>query len=377
MLGDQRHVRGGMFSESVHRVVWFKMLDLKSAAVVTILEEAPSLDEDWTRVSAFEVILRICEPDPKAFTLTLPLCKSKDESLRSISVSALSNLSDSSSDSIDLFGKFLQDPAPVVQWAAMDALAERHGRAAKYVPEIMKLLDSKEVVRFAVSNHFAWPEEVSWRAAKLLGEIGQEAELVLPKLKAIAGPESPKNVRVWSAFAICQVSKTRPTKYLRLLGDLLLDDMQKDFTMSDTVEAITLLGTKAVSLVPVLEQAKAHADSTVRLSLVDAFYAVDPGSALKRSLPLIDDENRRVASSVIRNLSERQILDRKFVAACARVVARCDGFSDEAAVAAVSALSKLGPRARSAIPALEELSRQPEITESLKRDVEEALAKLR
>ncbi len=130
-------------------------------------------------------------------------------------------------------------------------------------------------------------------------------------------------------------------------------------------------------LIDSLELAKKHKSAQIRWGLVDAFFAVDPDSAVSRCLPLMEDENELVAETVIEAFSKRGISESRVIAAYIRALGNHDGNFDQPANAAVEALAKLGAAAREAVPALQRLAHEPNISDTLKDSVADALRRLR
>ena len=87
------------------------------------------------------------------------------------------------------------------------------------------------------------------------------------------------------------------------MGQLMLDDMESEWVHNDAPDAIAQLGPFARPLLDSLERAKKHKSAQIRWGLVDAFFAIDPDSAVTRCLPLIEDEDELVAETVIETLS--------------------------------------------------------------------------
>ena len=374
LLDDDRtvveHIMG---RETVSECARRKLLDLPPTAAVSILMVVSELETDRARAEAFEAVSRIGRPDRRAYEKTLPFCTNDDVYLRSRAISALDAVADHTNESVLQFGKLLLDPEPMVKWVVLDALDKRSERIGPVIPEVIQLLDDDSDVYVAVSRDFMLPEKLRGRVARLLAKIGRDASDAMPKLKSLTGPGNNKNVRIWSATAICKIAEPPPPEALDLLGQLLLDDMDHEFVQNDAPEAIAKHGPSARGLLDSLERAKKHASAQIRWGLVDAFFAIDPDSALSRSLPLMDDVDELVAQAVIEALSARAISEPRVVAAYARALRNHDGLFDQPASAAVHALSKLGPEARAAVPALQLLSQDPSISDTLKEEVDAAL----
>lgn len=378
LLNDERTVvEHIMDRETVSERAWFKMLDLPPTAATSILKELPKLKTDHTRARALEAVSRIGEPDRRAYELILPFCANDDVYLRSRAISALDAVAGHTDESVLKFGKLLLDPDPMVKWTVLNALDERSKRIGPVIPEVIKLLDDDSDVYIAISRDFMLPEKLRGRAARLLAKTGPDASDAMPKLKSLVGPDYNKNVRIWSATAICRIAESPPPDMLNLLGQLLLDDMDHDFVQNDAPEAIALLGPSARPLLDSLERAKKHASAQIRWGLVDAFFAIDPDSAVSRCLPLMEDEDELVGETVIEEFSSRRISEPRVIAAYIRALYKHDGIFDQPASSAVHALTKLGSDATAAVPALKLLAKDPSISDTLKENVDLALERIR
>jgi HEAT repeat protein len=377
LLNDERAVvEHIMLRETIGERAWFKLLELPSTLTEAILETVPSL-KTYARGQAFEVVSQIGKPNPRAYDVILPYCDDIDVYVRSRAISALSAVADDSDDSIKQFGNLLLDSDPMVKWTVLDALDERHQRIADVLPEVIKLLDDDSDVHIAISNHFFQPEKLRARVARLLAKIGPKASDALANLKVLTGPEYDKNVRIWSATAICRISDAPSQEYLDLLGQLMLDDMEDEFVQNDAPDAITQLGLFARPLLDSLERAKKHKSAQIRWELVDTFFAVDPDSAVSRCLPLMEDEDDSVAETVIDAFSKRGISEPRVTAAYIRALGNHEGTFDQPASSAVDALAKLGSDSREAVPALQELAKTPNISDHLKKEIADALKRIR
>lgn len=378
LLNDERtvveHIMG---RETVSERSWFKLLDLPPSVVTSILEELPNLATEGARAKALEAVSRIGKPDRRAYELILPLCAEDDVYLRSRAISALDAVADHSEESVLKFEKLLLDPDPMVKWTVLDALDKRLKLIKPVLPEVIKLLDDDSDVYIAVSNDFTLPEKLRGRVARLLARIGSDASAAIPKLKILVGPDHNKNVRIWSAAAICSISETSPPEVMELLGQFLLDDMDRDFVPNDATKAIAQLGLRASGLIDSLERAKKHASAQIRWGLVDAFFATVPDTAVSRCISLMEDEEELVVETVIEAFSSRGISEPRVIAAYIRALERHDGVFDQPARSAVNALAQLGSDAAAAIPALESLAKDPGISETFKEDVDLALKRIR
>jgi HEAT repeat protein len=371
LLNDERTVVDhGLFGrETVRDRAWFKLQEADSTAVVSIVRRIPELKSDYARALAFEAISQIGARDATAYSKILEYCKHEDVYLRSRAIDALSAVGDDSISTVNHFGEFLNDPHPMVRWTVLDALDARRDRIDSLIPAIVKLLDDDSDVHIAVSNHFAIPEKLQGHAARLLVKLGPDAAEALPKLRQLMDPQYDTNVRIWAAAATCAISDTPPRDTLELLGRLLLSEFEDEDADNDATQAIEELGALAAPLLDEMERAKKHRSNSIRWGLPDAFFAVDPQSAVRRVLPMIDDDDEFMARSAIEALSARGISDPAVIDAYIRSLGRHDDFLEQPASSAVDALTKLGPAAQKAIPALRKLFDDPEISDTLREHV--------
>ena len=378
LLNDERTCKEHLMGrETVRERAWFRMLDLQPTSVQVILTQVANLKSTRARGLALEVIAQIGKIDRNAFLQILDYCHDDDVYVRSRAVSALNSVGDDSSTTVEQFGKLLTDSDPMVRSTVLDALEKRHEHLSVLIPAIIELLDDDSVIYIAISNHAARPEKLRGHAARLLAKIGPDAVKALPKLKALTEATNATNVRVWAATAICKITDPPPPVTLQLLGDLLLVDMDREFVQNDAPKAIAELGKMAAPLLEHLERAKKHSAAQIRWGLVDAFFALDPPSAVRRVLPMMDDKEELVAETVITAFSSRGISERVVIDAYILALGNHDGSFDQPASSAVDALAKLGAAARLALPALERLSLEPDISDSLRKDVTLALARIR
>ena len=120
-----------------------------------------------------------------------------------------------------------------------------------------------------------------------------------------------------------------------------------------------------------------HKSAQIRWELVDALFAVDPDSAVSRCLPLMEDEDDSVAETVIDAFSKRGISEPRVTAAYIRALGNYEGTFDQPASSAVDALAKLGSDSREAVPAFQELAKAPNISDHLKKEIADALRRIR
>jgi HEAT repeat protein len=375
LLNDDRTVKdhGLIGRETVRDRAWFKLREAETTAVVSIIRRIPELKSDRARGEAFEVISRIGARDAAAYSQILGYCKDEDVYVRSRAIRALSAVGDDSITTVNQFGEFLNDSNPSVRWAVLDALSERKDRIDSLIPAIVKLLDDDSDVHIAVSNHFAIPEKLQGHAARLLVRLGPAAAEALPKLRQLMDPQYDTNVRIWAAAATCTISDTPPQDALELLGQLMLSEFENEDADNHATQAIEELGPLAAPLLDDMERAKKHRSPSIRWGVAHAYFTVEPQSAVRRVLPMMDDEDELVVESVIEALSAHGISDPAVIDAYIRVLDKRDDDFEQPAYHAVEALAKLGPAAQKAIPALRRLHGAPEISDWLREDVGRAI----
>jgi hypothetical protein len=91
----------------------------------------------------------------------------------------------------------------------------------------------------------------------------------------------------------------------------------------------------------------------------------------------MEDEDEWVARTVIEAFSKRGISESRVIAAYIRALGNHDGIFDQPANSAVNALGKLGPAARGAVPALQGLAQDPNISDILQDAIADALQRIR
>ena len=374
LLNDERTIRDHIFGRDiVQERARYKLWDVKPASVLSITRRIPELKSNRARGLAFEAIARIGAPNDTAYSQILEYGRHEDVYVRSRAIRALSAVGDDSITTVKQFGQFLNDPHPNVRWAVLDALDERRDRIDSLIPAIVNLLDDNSSVYIAISNHLAMSEKLRSRAARLLARLGPDAAEALPKLRQLMDPQYDNNVRIWAAAATCIISEAPPPDAQELLGRILLSDMDNEWADNDAPQAIEELGPLAASLLDEMEQAKKHRSPSIRWGVASAFFAVDPQSAVRRVLPMIDDQDELVVENVIEALSANRISDLAVIDAYIRVLDKRDGDFEQLADYAVEALTKLGPAAQKAIPALKRLHDEPEISDSLREDIVRAI----
>lgn len=375
LLNDERIIRRHiMGSDTVRDDAWFKLLILEPTSVPSIAARLPDLASNRALGLALEAIARVGKPDGDLHQKVLPYCRHDDVFVRSRAISALGAVADHSPETVAQFGVFLDDSEPVVRANVLDCLRDRAAHVSSLIPAIGKLLDDESDFYIAISNDLLKSEKLPGRVARLLAAIGPDASETLPRLRQLTDPEFDANVRIWSATAICAISNDPPREMLDLLGQLLIEEMDDEYADNDAPEAIIQLGLRASPLLDRLELAKRHRSSAVRWGVAEAFFAVDPGSAVDRALPMISDDDELVVEAVIQALSMRHIREPRVIEAYIRTLDRHDGIFDLPAGAAVEALTELGAAARTAVPALKSLADDPEISNSLREDVNRAIA---
>jgi hypothetical protein len=262
----------------------------------------------------------------------------------------------------------------MVRWTVLDALDSRRDRIESLIPAIVKLLDDDSDVHIAISRDSAIPEKLQGHAARLLAVLGPDAAIALPKLRQLMNTQYDTNVRIWAAAATCAISEAPPKDALELLGQLLLSEFENEDANNDATQAIEELGPLAAPLLDEMERAKKHRSNSIRWGLPDAFFAVDPQSALGRVLPMFDDDDELVVENVIEAISSRGISDPAVIDSYIRVLDRRGDDFEQPAYHAVEALAKLGPAAQKAIPALRRLHDEPETADWLRDHIGRAIA---
>ena len=375
LLLDDRRVamRHSTHSETVQQLARLKLWVLDRTGIRSITNQLSKLSTDYAIGLALESIARIGEPNADVYPQILDYCRHNDPFVRSRAIAALSTIAEDDAAIVTQLAEFLGDKDPMVRWTVLDCLSDRPTKIGGLVPKIGRLLDDEAGVYIAISNHAFVTRKLRSRAARLLGAIGPDAVETLPKLERLLSETNDVNVRVWSAAAICAIHDTPPPETLGLLGDLLLSDVDDEWTENEAIDAIAELGRRAMPLIDHLEQAKNHRSAEIRSGVAEAFFAVHPESAIGRILPLVSDKDELVAQSAIKTLSDHGAKDQSVIDAYIRALDNSDGIFDQPANAAVDALMELGVDARSAIPALKRLADDAETSDTLRDDALRAI----
>lgn len=379
LLDDERPIEGGIASPStIQQQVLWKMSELPSNSVRTILQSMSGLESTQARCLALQLISSIGDSNHSDYLHVLTFCNDADDGVRSLAVQALSVVSDKKSDeTVQQFAKFLKDDVPAIRWTSLDALSLRHERLGAVLPAIVELLDDRADVQVMISDHFGFQRKIQGKAAQVLARVGAPAIDAVPKLRSLTRPEYDPFVRIWGATAICKILESPPPEYLEWIGEQLLVDFEDEDAENDAPQAIAELGPRAVPLLDVLERAKGHSSALMRMTLVKTFFAVDASNAALRVLPMMEDKEDFIVVGVIKELAARKFSEPSVIDAYIVALGKLGKPPDEPALAAVEALSELGSAAKPAIPALEKLRRNPEISDDLRAEVDRALDILR
>lgn len=267
---------------------------------------------------------------------------------------------------------------PLIGGAAADPADPRHplalhlagtlGRGATHaVPALVRALDStnrvfvgnalRSLERLGPAAHDAVPALIkaldgplALPAAKVLGRIGPEARPAIPRLEQL-GTAADGNPQLGIAVALCRIDPQHPSLSLVVTqAASRLDLLQA----SAAIASLGQMGPAARPALPVL--LTALADPALALPAVQAVHQIDPANAA--AVPLLlkylaaDDLN--AASWLARWEPPHEA----GIAALAKVVqSEVDAMRR---VWAMDVLYGLGPRARSAVPALERAARDPD-----------------
>ncbi len=281
---DRMVVEHLMGRETVSSRVAMKLHLLASTSVETIVDELPKLTTNRSKQLALEVIASIGGPNAEAYSALLPWCYENDVVLRSRAIAALSAVGVDDSTTVQQLGRFLKDPHPYVRGITIETLIPKHHLVDPFLKEIISLLDDESEVFLLASKDMMISQRIQESVAKMLALKGPSVKAALPRLWVLTGADYPTNVRIWSAAGLCNVAESPPEEAMQLLGQLLLLDRDEEFWMNDAPEAIAILGGKGKSLLENFEQAKSHKSAAMRSRLSEAFFALDPATAISRIL---------------------------------------------------------------------------------------------
>ncbi len=380
LLDDRRIIENRMppaGNDTLKLCAWYRILEMDASAVSSIAVRMRTLESTHAVELALSAISRIGQPDANAFVELMRYSKSADVSVRSRAIRALGSVGGGDATTVTLLAQFLLDDHPNVRWATIEVLSSRKDNLEPVLDSLINLLDDESDVHVALSNHAAVPKKLRGRVAELLADIGPAATSALPRLRELMASEVDVNVRVWAACAVCMISHEAPAEALDLLGRLLLIGRDDEYGGNDSALAIAKLGPRGIPLLDELERARCHRSSEIRWALVGAFFAVEPDSAVSRSLSLMEDEDELVAKAVIDAFSSRNISELNVIEAYVLALNRTGGIFDEPASSAVDALAELGSKAEAALPALDQLLHNSEASERLREKASLAIRRIR
>lgn len=262
------------------------------------------------------------------------------------SPAAIPALEDGLADGDDLFGILCAD--------ALGALGPRAGRSADVLIEVV-LHHAKREDRIesylAALNHLG-PRALRRVSEDLAAMLAAERERILstPPPEGCFG-----NANLWPQSAAQGLAQAGTLGPLKALFDFPLPEVRRI-----AVEGVAPLGSAARSVTPNLLRAAEHdPESEVRAAALDSLSAVaEPSPRLVATLAKLlrdadADEGLRISAA--RGLG--RVGAKAPQPAVSALVYAVENYGQEVLYEALDALEKLGPLAKAAIPALEELPR--------------------
>jgi HEAT repeat protein len=243
-------------------------------------------------------------------------------------------LGEGASNAVPALVRALDGTNSAAVFTATHSLGRLGPAARDAVPALIKALD----------------QPVAVLAAQALGSIGPEAGSAIPRLEQL-GSTLGGHQRVRVAFALCRIDPHHPSLSLVVTQAASRVDLVE---ASAAIASLGQMGPAARPALPVL--LTALADPALALPAVEAVHRIDPTNteAVPLLLKYLAADDLNAASWLARWEPPHEA----GIAALAKVVQSEAGAVHR--VWAMDVLYGLGPRARSAVPALERAARDPD-----------------
>ncbi len=197
----------------------------------------------------------------------------------------------------------LKDRSADVSWAAARSLGNLGSLAKPSVPALTAALADPRDRNLPLTPDFISSRALRCDVAEALGRIGIEANAAIPALRrAVANDRNPE-VRVCAALALTRIDPRDEVAVPAIIRELE-DKGQGTAGPEAAIEALRELGPKARIAVPALIRCLAHDDGLIRAGAVKALAAVGGRAETPRLERLLDDKDDLVRDAARASLEK-------------------------------------------------------------------------
>ncbi len=314
---------------------WRDWIDDKAKLPVPTLLEAMQDEDAQVRVQIAYSLAGCVQADgDQVLVALIDALDDLNTEVRRAAVVSLGQLGERAAPAVPKLRRLLDDSSPDDWWDLLPIIAEIGPGAADLVPDLVGLLDETHFRRYS--------------AARALGEIGPAAEEAVPALVAYL-EDRDMTFRAEVAKTLWQIN--RHPRAIPTLIDVLQHDESPDYV----AEFLGRIGPQAAAAVPTLVE-RLEDERGINTAVAEALWKIAKHPAVIPALTrhLEADWNGIEAARALWEINKSP----KAIAALAEATregVRLDEFQQ--AVFAMAFLRDIGPEAKAAAPALEELLR--------------------
>jgi HEAT repeat protein len=253
-------------------------------------------------------ILRAFGERARDSTVTLVrLAEDEERLIRIHAVETLSAVSVDDQAALRAFRRAIRDDDSSVKAAGVRGIGLQGAKAKVLVPELIPLLDSRELRGESVSADAGGWIPLRADVAVTLGRIGPNAEEALPKLRRMLDDED-RSVRLAAAFAHASISGSDDPG-LTLLLDALKKDVGKAAEAADYVRELSSREEFVDVAFEALKAALTHRKPLVRLRAINGLAAIKSADAVELLRKTANEDNeelvRDAAEELIKKIEDK------------------------------------------------------------------------
>ncbi len=319
-LGDERPAfPGPVYKDrygdtSVCEFVKQVLIDMRSPAVPTMIKFLKSDAKPVAKVRCLEICFLLNIDAKEAFPTIAGLAKEPgDVSVRYHAYWALSMVTDDTKAIIAEFEPALRDKDPNIQSIVIQQLSCFRDNAKKFIPELVKFLDSDAQITIWFAPDFAGTRPLAADVAESLAGMGSIAAAALPKLSSKLHDKDPE-VRLAAAYAHALISKDQDpgvTLLLKTVRSKAAEDQSAVVHAASYFFRMASKGEFDDVTDKVFRESIKHPESKVRMFAIRGIVALRPADALELLRPLAEEketeENYFVVQDAKRAIGELNV----------------------------------------------------------------------